>query len=63
MQLILRQKQVEEFISTINDSMTRRIIRYKFMDGLTWQEVAQKIGGGNTENGVKMIYHRFIGKT
>lgn len=61
-QLILREKQVEQFILTINDSVTRRIMRLRFLDGLAWKHVAKKIGGNNTESGVKAIYYRFMEK-
>lgn len=62
MQLILRTKEVEQFISGINDSLVRRIINLRVIDGLSWKEVADKIGGGNTDGSVKMIYQRFIDK-
>ena len=61
-QLILREKQTEQFICSVNDSMTRRILRFRVVDGLKWKEVAQKIGGNNTEDGVRAIYSRFLGK-
>lgn len=62
MALILRTKEVEQFVSTINDSLTRRIISLRVLDGLQWRDVAERIGGGNTDAGVKMIYLRFIDK-
>ncbi len=58
--LILRTKEAEQFISTIKDSLTRRIVRLRVMDGMQWGDVADKIGGMNTENSVKQIYHRFF---
>ena len=58
--LLLREKQTEQFISSINDSLTRRILRFRVIDGLKWKEVAQKIGGNNTEDGVRAIYNRFM---
>lgn len=60
--LILRTKQVEQFIYTINDSLTRRILSFRVLDGLTWKEISKRIGGKNTESSVKQIYHRFMGK-
>ena len=57
--LILRTKEVEKYISTIDDSFTRRIISLRVLDGMKWNQIAQKIGGGNSESCVKSIYHRF----
>lgn len=62
MDLILRTKEVEQFISDIDDSFTRRIIALRVLNGLKWHEIAERIGGGNTESCVKLIYHRFLEK-
>lgn len=62
MDLILRTKEVEQFISGIDDSFTRRIITLRVLNGLKWTEIAERIGGGNTESCVKMIYQRFFDK-
>lgn len=62
MDLMLRTKEVEQFIYSINDSFVRRIINLRILEGLNWKEVANKIGGGNTEGSVKMIFQRFMEK-
>ena len=62
MDLSLRTIEVEQFISGIDDSFTRRIITLRILNGLKWTEIAEKIGGGNTESCVKMIYQRFLDK-
>lgn len=54
---------VEEFILGIDDSHIRRIITYRIIDDLSWNEVACKMGGGNTEDSVKKIFYRFMEKT
>lgn len=56
------QNEVEQFITTIKDSQIRRIINLKFIEKLTWKQVAMKIGGGNTEDSVRMIFNRFMKK-
>lgn len=53
--------QIERFIVGIKDSHTRRIVRLRVLDGLSWNEVADAIGGGNTEDSVKKVYYRYIG--
>lgn len=52
----------EEYINGIEDSQMRRIVRYRFLDGLSWNEVAGRLGGNNTEGSVKMAFGRFFEK-
>ena len=54
--------EIEKFISEINDSQVRRIINLRIINRLTWGRVAEKIGGGNTEDSVKKIFYRFMEK-
>ena len=54
--------QVEAWMATIPMRM-QRIIRYKVFDGMTWGQVARKMGRGTTENGLKKEYERFMRKT
>ena len=52
--------QVEIFVNSIKDSHIRRIIRFRFIDGMTWRQVAINMGGGNNEGSVKMAFQRFM---
>ena len=60
--LLQKINEVELFIASIKDSHIRRIIRLRCIDGLSWNRVADKIGGGNTEGSVKMTFQRFMEK-
>lgn len=60
--VLLALTEVEEFITRIEDSHIRRIVRFRVVDGLTWKQVALRMGGGNTEDGVKKAYQRFTGE-
>ena len=51
--------QVEAWLVTVPPRM-QRIIRYKVFDGLTWQQVAEKMGRKNTENSLKKEFERFM---
>jgi len=51
---------VEEYIQSISDSRIRRIIRYKFIDDMTWIQVAINIGGKATEESVRKEFERFF---
>lgn len=51
--------QVEEWMVTVPPRM-QRIIRYKVFEGMTWAQVAQRMGRKNTENGLKKEFERFM---
>lgn len=54
--------QVEEFIAGVEDSRIRRIITLRVIENLSWNKVADRIGGGNTEDSVKKSFYRFMEK-
>ena len=62
MELLETLNEVEEFIASISDSHIRRIISLRIVDNLSWNKVADRIGGGNTEGSVKMAFQRFMEK-
>ena len=53
------KSQVEAWLNTIPVRM-QRIIRYRDFDGLTWRQVAMKMGRKATEEGVRKEYQRFF---
>ncbi|WP_313524841.1 hypothetical protein [Anaerotignum sp.] len=61
-QAIKLTNKIEFYINSIDDCRMRMIIRYRFIDKLTWNEVAAKMGGGNTEDGIRMAVTRFFDK-
>lgn len=62
--LTLAEKEaaVLAYISGIPDSLMRQILTFRFVTGLSWTAVANKIGGGNTEESVKKAFYRFFAK-
>lgn len=50
---------VEEWMKEIPFRM-QRIIKYKFFNRLSWEEVATLIGKKCTENGIKKEFERFM---
>lgn len=62
MELTETLNQVEEFIAGVEDSRIRRIITLRFIENLSWNKVADRIGGGNTEDSVKKSFYRFMEK-
>ena len=51
--------EVEAWINVIPVRM-QRIIKWKVFGGLTWQQVADKLGNKTTENSVKKEFERFL---
>ena len=51
--------KIEEFISDIPDSRTRRVFQYRYIDGLTWQQVSRRIGGYE-ESYPRKIHDRYL---
>ena len=56
----IERVKLERWIAAIPDSLTRQIFTARFVEGLTWAEVAEYIGGGITESGVRMICYRYL---
>lgn len=52
---------VEEWMNTIPQRM-QRIIRYKLFEGMTWEQVAVRMGRRATGDSVKKEYQRFMGE-
>ena len=66
---IIREKRIrcieerlrlEMYIQGIPDSLTRQIFTLRFVDFLSWTEVAARIGGGNTTAAVKKRVYRYL---
>lgn len=60
--LVQKTRDVETFISSIPDSQMRRIINLRFIQRLSWNAVAMRMGGGNTDETVRQAFHRFMNK-
>lgn len=52
--------EVEEYIETIGDSRIRRIMRYRYVDGLNWTQVAHRMGRHNTADSCRVAHDRFL---
>ena len=55
------QNRLCRYVSGIEDSLMRQIIALRYLDGLSWNQVAQRIGGV-TEDSVRMAHNRFLRK-
>lgn len=52
--------RLEQFIAELPDSFTRLIFTYRFVNGLSWAQVAASIGGKNSVNTVKKACYKYI---
>lgn len=57
---VVEYNRLNRYIASIDDSLIRQIIALRFVDGLSWRQVAFRIGGGNTEDSVKKACYRYI---
>lgn len=48
------------YINSVDDSLVRQILTCRFINGMSWVQVACSIGGDNTPDGVRMIANRFM---
>ena len=61
-QCLHERARLERYIAEIPDSLTRQIFQLRFINGLTWVQIAFSVGGGNTEEGVRKRVYRHLGQ-
>ena len=54
------ETEIKAWIDTISDNRTNVIFYLRFICGYEWRDVAEVIGGRNTENSVKSLAYRFF---
>lgn len=59
-QRIYERARLERYISDIPDSLIRQIFTLRFVEGLTWEQVAARTGGNNTAKNCSNICYRYI---
>ena len=57
---ISEKVEVEKFIDGIDDVLIQQIFILRFVEGHKWFRVAMEIGGGNTEDSVRMACKRYL---
>lgn len=56
-----RQSAVEDYIAQCSDYYGL-LLRWHYIEGRTWTSIALTIGGGNTEDSVRISCHRYVQK-
>lgn len=59
-QRVYERSRLERYIADIPDSLTRQIFTLRFIEGLTWEDVAARTGGNNTAKNCSNICYRYI---
>lgn len=54
--------QIEYYINSVEDSLIRQLLIYRYVDGLKWRDIACKMGCGYTEEQLRKIMQRFFSK-
>ena len=54
------KQELEEAIDRCGDWRIALILKYRFVDLLTWPQIANRIGGKNTADGVRKACDRYI---
>lgn len=57
-----KRQEVVNFIISIEDPQTRLIVKLRCFNLLSWNAVADRIGGMNSEYTVKKRFYRFLEK-
>ncbi len=52
--------RLNRYIAGVDDSLMRQILSLRYIDDLSWPMVAARIGGGNTEDGVRKAHNRYL---
>lgn len=55
--------KIEIEIYSVDDSFMRSLLRFRYIDGMTWAEAAKKFGDGYTPDMLRKAHQRFIKKT
>ena len=59
---VAEYKEIIKYIETIDSSLMRQIITFRYIHKYSWVKVAMCIGGGNTPDSVRRLHDRFLNK-
>ena len=62
-QSIIEYNRLNRYIQDVEDTLMRQILSMRYVNGLSWVQVAMHIGGGNTEESVKKQCYWYLRKT
>ena len=59
-EISVAEREIFEYIFSINDSQIRRIMRLRHIELKSWVQVANAIGGNNTADSVRKMHDRYL---
>ena len=62
LELEMARSEIIRYIMDIDDCQTRLIFKLRCLDNMTWNEVADRVGGMNSEYSVKKRFYRYLQK-
>ena len=57
---LTERNKLERYIADLPDSLLRLIFTFRFINGLTWGQVAEHISDKTTEDSVKKMCYRYL---
>lgn len=55
-----QRKKIINYINEIDDSLLRQVMFLRNVSCMQWNQVANEIGGDNSDDSVKKMYYRFL---
>jgi len=52
--------RLNKYIESVEDVQMRMILCLRYVNGLSWQQVAASVGGGNSDKNIQMSVKRFL---
>lgn len=62
LEYMIERSRLERYIRSVEDYNVRLIMQYRFVDFMTWQQVARRVGGRNTADSVRKLCERYLKK-
>lgn len=59
-QSVIEYNRLNRYIKDVPDVQIRMILSLRYINGLTWQQIADNIGGDNTADGIRKKHDRFL---
>ena len=54
--------KLDRYIQSVDDSLVRQIMTYRFINCYSWGKIAWQIGGNNSVDGIKKKLYRYLEK-
>ena len=59
-EILKKYEEILAFVGTVADPLGRMILSLRYINGLSWTQVAAHIGGDNTEDSVRKYHDRHL---